>query len=206
MISRRTNTQLRLLAVLAALAALFLVGCGSDDGDGKKATNPPATEVPKATAAMQGIWNYETIARDCTTDQVVPDLSDSGTDTLCAGDPIFDDEGDDIFVDGCDVENVGANSFSIECVQTESLGGCTVSWSVNWQFSYTNTTITGTGTMSVTYSGTECGDVVNECYNVTTTATRVGSAPPGACPPGAARAVTSRFESLPSLLKKVVNR
>jgi hypothetical protein len=173
-----------------AAASLALVGCGgSDDGDGNDSPTDPGgggdgggggggDEIPVASGEMQGTWDYEIVYRDCDSGDVLDDLYETGTDVICAGDVVFED---DEFLGLCDVTVLSDTSYRLECSSTETIADCTVAFDWTVTVTYTATTVTATGRSSISYSGDGCQGAPDDCFEFTTTSTRTGDVPAGAC-------------------------
>ncbi len=168
--------QLSTLALIRpgawAVLILFVAAVSCSDDNGSPATETPATiSGPLITPdGWEGIWEFDIEFLSCATGAIV--MTESLTDTLCAGDtlglnlvPLLDEcpgyiEGDSLV-------------FSAE--QTNSESGCTIEISLSFGALRDGDTITGSGEWTATSTGA-CGvwTDLNHCQEIALTATRVG--------------------------------
>jgi len=181
---KSTPRPLVLLLALVAASALVLAGCGDDDDPTDPGGNNNGGEDFMVTADMQGVWNFTTTYTDCDGNPINnPAFQDySYTDTLCLSDAGVNDLVDDA---NCTQTSTGSNSFTMNCSYNESIPGvdCNVSGTTNLDFSWTNNSMSASGTIDITATGSECSDFgqVSACVLMTTVGTRTGDAPAGAC-------------------------
>lgn len=150
------------LLPLSAFAFLFPPGCGDDE------TGPSGPVV--LPAAWAGVWEIETIERDCGSSVI--DFQESETDTLCAGEEISfaPDDADSLQV-SCD-GTVTDIAVDVTCTTSTTVEGVAYTVLVEVAIDRNGDSMSGTVRYTV-----RAGDTVVECFEEELTGTRIGPAP-----------------------------
>jgi hypothetical protein len=149
-----------IMAIWVASAGVIGVVSTADAGD---------FTIP---AAWEGVWNISEVERECGTTGGFPSQE---PDTLCAGDPVFDEP-----LLNC-TGTITDTNVDISCETSESTGfpdfpDCMVTFSFSLVANRTGDSYTATNTLGITY--TDCpGLLEDECTELVTTGTRTAADP-----------------------------
>jgi hypothetical protein len=123
-------------------------------------------------AAWAGVWEFDDIDYDCATNDSLD--SDSSTDTLCTGDPVFPDSG--LTCTG----NADDNNINIVCEGTfEIITGCFATFTNTLVASRNGDSLTATLTFSRSYTPPNCIFKEDSCTRTESSGSRIGPEPPG---------------------------
>jgi hypothetical protein len=166
-VSRPFRACLASGAVVLALTAILVGGCGDDDDD----TAGPGDVGASIPAEWAGSWSIRTIERACGSSEVVSDETE--TETLCAGEPISFGEDEDPSEIDCE-GTITDTTIDVTCTSTATFEGSTVVATFELDATRSGDSFIATGHFTATVDGelVECGDAE-------ITATRIG--PPVGC-------------------------
>jgi hypothetical protein len=127
-------------------------------------------------AGWAGIWTEDVVGYDCDTQEQV--YSQSFTDTMCAGDPVYLSGGPVVGFE-C-TGTVSDTEFNVECSWTlDVFEGCTASYAVTIHGTRSGDSYTATSTVTVTYIGVgPCEFLTGSCTREESTGTRIAPPPP----------------------------
>ena len=138
---------------------------------GLMASLPAAAQAPAFPASWAGIWQFDSVEKDCVSGTVTATYSD--TDSLCTGEP-------STFVeDGTVLDRTGTindTSMNVDCSTMMIEGPCTATFFYSVQATRNGDSVSGTETFSITYSGCAPGPI-DECSEVDLTGTRTDPEP-----------------------------
>lgn len=126
-------------------------------------------------AAWSGIWTEELVGFDCDTDEEI--FSESFTDTICAGDPVYLG-GDSEITYQC-TGSISDTEIDVECSWTmEIFEGCTATFVASMLGTRTGDSYEATSTLTITYVGEgACDFVEDSCTREESTGTRIAPQP-----------------------------
>ncbi len=174
MLSGRTWTR-GALALLAAgvLTASLLTGCGDDK---KNPTTPGTPANPVVTEAMAGVWSFTITLKDCATQTVLSQSTDSYN--LCPGESILSS----VPVDSTDCEiTQNGDTYHVHCSTVDSSEGCTSTTTINLDLTYTNTTVHAAGEATIADNPSGCSGFPEGTACIDVAGTRIANLPQGAC-------------------------
>ncbi len=125
-------------------------------------------------AAWAGIWTEDVVGYDCDTQEEV--YSESFTDTMCAGDPVYLGDPETGFA--C-TGSISDTQIDVECTWTmEIIEGCTASFVAVVHGTRSADSYQATSTLTVTYIGEgACEFLTGSCTREESSGTRIAPQP-----------------------------
>jgi hypothetical protein len=160
------------LLLLAAVVTATALSCQ----ESTTITGNHPAQTPTFTAAWQGLWQIDSVVRDCNGDSL-----DTAVDlmNICPGDTVRLDVGLGFTV-GC-TGSVTDTSFTVTCDDLIEGSGCRKDVKASWTLHRSADTAVGTADVDATIVGLGCDFTGRFCLRFEQTATRIGD---GTCPTG----------------------
>lgn len=131
------------------------------------------TQAQTFPASWAGIWEFTTDEEECNSGPFIGTFVD--TDTICAGEGFGVEEGVPMQCTG----TIDDTTIDVSCSGSlEIFTDCTMTISFAIQGTRTGDSIQGTEQFSITYTGSACGILEDECTDSTISGVRLGPEPP----------------------------